>query len=236
LAKFAFTYLRRTLTLPSPRDQHGRPSIEELNNVLLDHLVARGGQHKRVWGTLELESDLRMGVQRIRCFPFKSQKKKDQKYGQNFSQYMAAISPEKYSDIRFGQFDLANVEHISKLWYGRVELFCRCTFKDARDRMMFDIDLALFSFMYDLKCPAAMTILQREAGAQMFYVPNKPWLCALPINHILGRKPLMKVYLKGSNSPTIPSSMAQQKVSATQPLTLNPQPLTLHPLPSTLNP
>ena len=45
----------------------------------------------------------------------------------------------------------------------------------------------------------------------MFYVPDQLWLCVLPINHILGRVPFMKVFLEGSNSPTIPSSLAQQK-------------------------
>ena len=55
-----------------------------------------------------------------------------------------------------------------------------------------------------LKCPAARIILQREAGVRMFYVPDQPWLCVLPINHKLGRVPLMKVYLEGSNSPSIP--------------------------------
>ena len=54
-----------------------------------------------------------------------------------------------------------------------------------------------------------MTILQREAGARMFYEPDKAWSMVLPINHILGRVPLMKAYLEGSDSPTIPSSLAR---------------------------
>ena len=45
----------------------------------------------------------------------------------------------------------------------------------------------------------------------MFYKPDKEWLIVLPINHILGRVPLMKAYLRGSMSPTIPASFAPQK-------------------------
>jgi hypothetical protein len=56
-----------------------------------------------------------------------------------------------------------------------------------------------------------MTILQKEAGARMFYEQDKPWLIVLPINYILGRVPLMKTYLGGSDSPTIPSSLANHK-------------------------
>jgi hypothetical protein len=60
-----------------------------------------------------------------------------------------------------------------------------------------------------------MTILQKEAGlaagARMFYEPDTPSLIVLPINHIIGRVPLMKAYLGGSDSPTIPSSLAHQK-------------------------
>ncbi len=56
-----------------------------------------------------------------------------------------------------------------------------------------------------------MTILQKEAGARMFYEPDKPWLIVLRINHILGRVPLMKTCLGGSDSPTIPSSLANRK-------------------------
>ena len=53
--------------------------------------------------------------------------------------------------------------------------------------------------------------LQRTAGARMFYVPSKSWTIVLPVNHILGKVPLMKVYLGGSSAPTIPHSFAGQK-------------------------
>ena len=45
---------------------------------------------------------------------------------------------------------------------------------------------------------------KERGGASMFYVPDTQWLIVLPINHILGRVPLMKTYLCGSSSPTIP--------------------------------
>jgi hypothetical protein len=59
---------------------------------------------------------------------------------------------------------------------------------------VFDVDVAWLSFMYDFKCQAAMTILQKEAGSRMFYETYTLWLIILPINHILGRLPLMKEY------------------------------------------
>jgi hypothetical protein len=210
MAKFALTYLSKSLNISPPRDQSGKPSVEELNLILLNHLVERRGQHVRVWCTLEIESDLCSGVQRIRCNPFKT--KKGKSYGRNFSQYVAAIPPKKYTGISFKRFDVADVAHRQRLWFGRVELLFRTSFKSPGGRV-FDLDLALFSFLYDFKCPAAMTILQREAGARMFYEPDKAcqWLMVLPINHILGRVPLMKAYLEGSDSPTIPSSFARHK-------------------------
>ena len=73
-AKFALTYLSKALNIPPPRDQRGKPSVEELNRILLNHLVERRGQHVRVWCTLEIESDLCAGVQRIRCNPSKTKK------------------------------------------------------------------------------------------------------------------------------------------------------------------
>ncbi len=41
----------------------------------------------------------------------------------------------------------------------------------------------------------------------MLYAPDTPWLIVLPINHILGRVPLLKAYLCGSSSPTIPRAL-----------------------------
>ena len=110
---FALTYLSKSLNIPPPRDQRGTPTVQELNSILLNHLVERRGQYVRVWCTLELESDLCAGVQRIRCNPFKL--KKDKVYGRNFSQYVAAVPPKKYTGIPFKQFDLADVVHRQKL-------------------------------------------------------------------------------------------------------------------------
>ncbi len=73
------------------------------------------------------------------------------------------------------------------------------------------MDLVLVSCLYDFMCPDAQTILQTKGGARVFYKPDKEWLTVLPINHILGRVPLMKAYLRGSMSPTILASFAPQK-------------------------
>jgi hypothetical protein len=113
VAKFALTYLSGSLNLYLPRDQRGQPSVEELNSILLNHLVERRGQHVRAWCTLELESNLCAGVQRIRCNPFKL--KKDKVYGRNFSPYVAAVPPKKYTGIAFKHFDLADVVYGQKL-------------------------------------------------------------------------------------------------------------------------
>ena len=45
----------------------------------------------------------------------------------------------------------------------------------------------------------------------MFYVPSKPWTIVLPVIHILGKVPLMKVYLGDSSAATIPHSFAGWK-------------------------
>jgi hypothetical protein len=150
----------------------------------------------------------RDGVQRFRCFPFNS----DKAWRCNPRQYVAVIPPKKYTGIRFKRFDMAEPDatHRRKLWYGRVELFFRCSFRRVGGQV-FHLDLALLSFLQDFKCPDAQTILQTEGGARMFYVSDTPWICVLPINHILGRVPLMKVYLGGSSSPTIPSALSQHK-------------------------
>ena len=53
--------------------------------------------------------------------------------------------------------------------------------------------------------------MQEEGGARMFYVSDTKWQIVLPINHILGRVPLMKAFLCGSSSPTIPCQFARWK-------------------------
>jgi hypothetical protein len=105
LSKFAYAYQSESLNLPPPRDQRGTPSIEELNNVLINHLHERFGQHIRVWCTLDIESDLCTGVQRVRCNPFQAGN------GRNFLQYVAVIPPKKYTGILFARFDMADDEH-----------------------------------------------------------------------------------------------------------------------------
>ena len=49
------------------------------------------------------------------------------------------------------------------------------------------------------------------ARVSCLYSPTKPWTIVLPVNHILGKVPLMLVYLAESNVPTIPHSFAYQK-------------------------
>ena len=53
--------------------------------------------------------------------------------------------------------------------------------------------------------------MQLKAGARMFYAPSIAWTVVLPIRHILGRVPLMRLYLAGSAQPTIPHSLAGDK-------------------------
>ncbi len=45
LAIFALTYPSKSLNIPPPRDQRGKPIVEELKRILLNHLVERSGQH-----------------------------------------------------------------------------------------------------------------------------------------------------------------------------------------------
>ena len=55
--------------------------------------------------------------------------------------------------------------------------------------------------------------MQLKAGARMFYKPSIEWTMVLPIRHILGRVPLMRLYLEGSVQPTIPHSLAGDKAA-----------------------
>ncbi len=41
LAMFNLTYLSKSLNIPPPRDQRGKPTAEELKRILLNHLVER---------------------------------------------------------------------------------------------------------------------------------------------------------------------------------------------------
>ncbi len=158
-------------------DPHDTPSVAELNRVLLENLVQdKGGSHVRTWGTLELESDLCLGVQRVRCFPFSS----DKAWKRNPMQYVAVIPPKKYTDIPYARFDMANEAHRRKLWFGRAELFFRCAFLDCSKCKKIEVDLVLVSCLYDFKCPDAQTILKTKGGACMFYKPDKEWLIVQP--------------------------------------------------------
>ena len=207
LALFAYMYARNTLGLPVPADRQGKPLVEEVNSVLLRNLCAdcRGNQ-LRTFSTVEMESNMCLGVQRVRCHPFSF----DQFRGTNPRQYVALIPPERYSGIPFRQFDLGNSRHREKMWVGRVELFFSASFKDAQGEVT-EYDLAFVSCLYDFKHPSAMGPLQLKSGARMFYVPSTPWTIVLPINHILGRVPLMRLYLEGSTEPTIPHSYTRDK-------------------------
>ena len=112
MSKIAYTYLKKSLALPPPADAHGIPTVDELNAVLLHFLVQdKGGQHIRTWGTLELESELCLGVQRVRCFPFKS----DKAWKCNPKNYVAVIPPSNFTGILSAQFNMANASHRSKL-------------------------------------------------------------------------------------------------------------------------
>jgi hypothetical protein len=93
--------------------------------------------------------------------------------------------------------------------------FLRASFKSS-GCSLFGIDLAFLSCLYYFKCLTALSILQKEVRALMFYEPDTPWLIVLSINHILGRVALMKAYLEGSDSPTIPSSfkLTQHKLTS----------------------
>jgi len=207
LAVFAYMYARRSLDLPEPKDRSGKPSVEDLNNVLLLHLSSdKGGRHLRTFGVLELESERCQGVQRVRCYPFSFDKFK----GTNPRQYVGLVPPKQFTGIAFSDFDLGNASHRQKMWVGRVELLFTATFKNALG-VEYEFDLAYVSCLYDFEHPSAAGPLQSKAGARMFYVPTTAWTIVLPINHILGRVPLMRLHLNGSTEPTIPHSFSGDK-------------------------
>ena len=207
LASFAYMFARATLGLPGPDDRSGTPSVEELNTVLQRNLCADNrGNHLGTFGCVELESEKCLGVQRVRCYPFSF----DKFHGANPQQYVGLVPPERYSGIAFKDFDLGIARHREQMWVGRVELLFTASFRSARGEA-FQFNLAFLSCLYDFEHPSAMGPLQRRSGARMFYVPSTPWTIVLPINHILGRVPLMRLYLQGSTEPTIPHSFARDK-------------------------
>lgn len=207
LAAFAYIFAPKSLGLPVPADRSGKPSVAELNNVLLHHLCSdRRGRNIRTFAIAELESEKCMGVQRVRCYPFSFDKFRRS----NPRQYVGLVPPARDSGIPFRDFNLANPDHRRKMWVGRVELFFKASFRNAQGEA-FEFDLAFLSCLYDFEHPSAMGPLQLKAGARMFYVPSIPWTIVLPINHILGRVPLMRLHLQGSEAPTIPHSFARDK-------------------------
>ena len=98
------------------------------------------------------------------------------------------------------------------MWVGSVDFLFSVTFKNSGGSH-FDCDLAFVSCLYDFEHPSAMSPMQQRAGARMFsgYVPSIQWTIVLPVNHILGRVLLMKLYLEGSKQPTIPRSLARDQ-------------------------
>ena len=216
LGLFAYTFLRRALNLGQPSDRNGKPNVAEVNNVLRRHLCAdQRGNHIFTFGTLELENEKCVGIQRIRCRPFTF----DKWYGTNPRQYVALIPPTNYSKIKFADFDITIKEHRDKIWFGRVELLFRCSFRVSdsdpeppeEEGEILQCDLALISCLYDFKYPLARNSMQTMAGASLLYEPNIPWTVVMPINHILGRVPLMRTYLEGSSASTIPFSLSRYK-------------------------
>ena len=207
LAVFMYTFCKRQLGLPQLSDRNGVPKVDELNNALLRCLHAdKSGRHLRTFGILELESERCLGVQRVRCFPFSW----DKHFKRNWAQYVGIIPPEKNSGIAVRDFTLSNAEHRKQMWVGRVELLFTAAFIDSHGSLV-EYDLAFLSCLYDFEHPSATGPMQRKAGARMFYAPSIAWTVVLPIRHILGRVPLMRLYLAGSEHPTIPHSLAGDK-------------------------
>ena len=136
----------------------------------------------------------------------------------NPRQCVALSPPSNYSKIKFADFDITIKEHRDKIWFGRVELLFRCSFRvfdsdpePGEEGEILECDLALISCLYDFTYPLARNSMQRMAGARLSYEPNIPWSVVMPATHILGRVPLMKAYLDGSIFPIIPFRFARHK-------------------------
>ena len=117
---------------------------------------------------------------------------------------MALIPPSNYSKIKFAGFDITIKEHRDEIWFGRVELLFRCSFRVSDsdpepaevEGEILQCDLALISCLYDFKYPLARNSMQTMAGAHLLYEPNIPWTIVMPVTHILDRVPLMGTYLE----------------------------------------
>ena len=174
----------------------------------------KGGQHIRTWGTLELQSDLCLGVQRVRCFPFRS----DKAWKSNPKNYVAVIPPSKFTDIRFAEFDLSNLndlivdEDLANALQ-RMSEFC-CAHAPMHAAAGTNMPRAMFKYLLmsvTLACVSLTGVRSLSDQLIVLCVPDTQWLIVLPINHILGRVPLMKFYPCGSSSPTIPHEFSHHK-------------------------
>ncbi len=58
------------------------------------------------------------------------------------------------------------MEHRKQLWFGRVELFFRCSFQSAAGGRVFDLDLAVLSFLYDNYAPCPLESVMQNWQVQ----------------------------------------------------------------------
>ena len=96
----------------------------------------------------------------------------------------------------------------NELWVGRVELLFRARFIGPNAPLEFD--LAFVSCLHDVKIPELQGPLQKK-GAHMFYESTEPWTFVVPVHHIIGRAPLLKAYIGGGTTNTLPHHLGHHK-------------------------
>jgi hypothetical protein len=109
------------------------------------------------------------------------------------------------------------------MWYARAQLFFTChlrptggrqpknpSYKIGPDDLLFN--LVFFSTFEELDLPINGPM--EGAAVLKLYEPSPtPCLYVAPIDHVLGRVPLMPLFLAGNSTPTIPHSLSRFKGS-----------------------
>jgi len=60
--------------------------------------------------------------------------------------------------------------------------------------------LALVSCLYNLEAPELLGPLHKDYDSRMLYEPTDRWTLVVPVRNIIGRAPLLRAYIGGTQS------------------------------------
>ena len=184
LGVFAYDFLQKHLGIR----QKSEPTVDEANHVLTECMIE---PELRTFGCLSLKLPGCQGVQRIRSYPFGLS---DRFHGRNCRPSVFVIPPKRFSGKSYHSFEFNGLDHVRRLWVGRVELFFTCKFRCQGQDVPCELALVSFLYLFD-----ASGSLKQLAGSEMYYDPSpRQWLRVVPVRHIIGRL-LISSYLVATN-------------------------------------